>query len=94
VNRRNTVTVAMRTAAGLVTPPIEPSQPSEALRALVVPIAAGATCLAHVSDSGFGLVSRYLDPSVQDTLETWSALTTIVAVTGLGCALLLSLFVS
>jgi Gnt-I system low-affinity gluconate transporter len=91
---QGSATVAMLTAAGLVVPLIEPTEPSSAMRALlVVPIAAGATCLSHVNDSGFWLVSRYLGLSVQDTLRTWSALTTVVAVTGLACALVLSLFI-
>ena len=52
---QGSATVAMLTAAGLVVPLIEPTEPSAAMRALlVVPIAAGATCLSHVNDSGFG----------------------------------------
>lgn len=91
---QGSATVAMLTAAGLVVPLIEPSNPSEAMRALlVIPIAAGATSMSHVNDSGFWLVNRYLGLSVVDTLRTWSALTTIVSVVGLLMALGLGLFI-
>ena len=91
---QGSATVAMLTAAGLVVPLIEPGNPSEAMRALlVVPVAAGATSMSHVNDSGFWLVNRYLGLSVVDTLKTWTALTTIVSVIGLMVALILSLFI-
>ncbi len=92
---QGSATVAMLTAAGLVVPLIEPGNPSDAMRALLVlPVAAGATSMSHVNDSGFWLVNRYLGLSVGDTLKTWTALTTIVSLVGLSVALLLSAFIT
>ncbi|MEO1083204.1 MAG: gluconate:H+ symporter, partial [Acidobacteriota bacterium] len=58
---QGSATVSMVTAAGLTGPLIEGAaliQPALAL--LTLSIAAGATAVSHVNDSGFWLVSRYL----------------------------------
>ena len=61
---------------------------SASLKALsVIAIAAGATCTSHVNDSGFWLVSRYLGLSVTETLKTWTVMTTVVGLVGLGMVL-------
>lgn len=85
-------TVAMITAAGitsaLITTPL-----SEFHTALVViAIAAGASILSHVNDSGFWLVSNYLGLSEKDTFRSWSMMTLILALCGLTMVLFLSLF--
>jgi len=88
-------TVAMLTAAGLLSPVIEPSDPSPELRALlVIAIASGATLVSHVNDSGFWLINRYLGLTVEDTLRTWTATTALVAVVGLASTLVLSVVVT
>ena len=56
----------------------------------MVAIAAGATVLSHVNDSGFWLVSRYLGLSERQTLGTWTVLTTAVGGVGFLVALALS----
>jgi Gnt-I system low-affinity gluconate transporter len=89
---QGSATVAMLTAAGLVSAllgGVGYSQPMLAL--LVVAIAAGATIGSHVNDSGFWLVNRYLGLSVPDTLRTWTVTTTIIAFVSLALILLLSL---
>ena len=40
--------------------------------AVLLAIAAGATVLSHVNDSGFWLVSKYLGLSEKETLQTWT----------------------
>jgi len=50
--------------------------------AVTVAIAAGATVLSHVNDSGFWLVSRYLGLSERDTLRSWTVMEILVGVTG------------
>jgi Gnt-I system low-affinity gluconate transporter len=92
---QGSATVAMITAAGIVYPIMINFDFSEPYKALVVlSIAAGATILSHVNDSGFWLVNRYFGMSEKDTLKSWTVMATIVAVMGLILALTLSLFVS
>ena len=84
----------MITAAGLMAPIIGDwglNDPQLAI--LTVAIAAGATGLSFVNDSGFWLVSRLFGLSEAETLRTWTVSTTLIAVTGLFSALILySLF--
>jgi Gnt-I system low-affinity gluconate transporter len=91
---QGSATVAMITAAGIMAP-ILPAfnldQPNTAL--IVVAIAAGATILAHVNDSGFWIVSKYLGMNEKQTLQSWTVMETIIAVCGLMFTLLLSLII-
>ncbi len=87
-------TVAMITAAGIAAPLVERANLSDPHRALVVlAIAAGATILSHVNDSGFWLVGRYCGLTEKQTLQSWTVMETIIAVAGLGFILLTSLVV-
>lgn len=81
---QGSATVAMITAAGIIAPLMESSDwamPHKAL--LVLAIAAGATTLSHVNDSGFWLVSRYLGLSETNTFRSWSMLTTIISLSSI-----------
>jgi Gnt-I system low-affinity gluconate transporter len=83
-------TVAMITAAGIMAPIMTVFDISQAQEALVViSIAAGATILSHVNDSGFWLVGKYLGLDEKQTLQTWTVMETIIAVSGLAFAWLL-----
>ncbi len=42
----------------------------------VLAIAAGATVLSHVNDSGYWLVSRFFGMDVKTTLKTWTVIET------------------
>ncbi|MCX7818633.1 MAG: GntP family permease [Kiritimatiellae bacterium] len=87
-------TVAMITAAGILAPMVEQSAMSPPHRALtVLAIAAGATILSHVNDSGFWLVGRYCGLTERQTLQSWTVMETIIAVAGLAMVLLASLIV-
>lgn len=89
---QGSATVAMITAAGFTAPLLMVAEISDFDRALtVVAIAGGATVLSHVNDSGFWLVSRYLNLSVSETLKSWTVISTLVGTTGFLVALLLSL---
>ena len=44
-------------------------------------IAAGATVLSHVNDSGFWLVSRFFGMDVKTTLKTWTVMETTLGLT-------------
>lgn len=85
-------TVSMVTAAGIVAPAIEGAGFSVPLTGLVViAIASGATAFSHVNDSGFWLVGRYLGISEEHTLQSWTAMVTIVGLVGFSTALLIGL---
>ncbi len=90
---QGSATVAMITAAGIISPLLSSfslDQPNIAL--IVIAIAAGATILSHVNDSGFWIVSKYLGMNEKQTLQSWTVMETIIAVSGLIFTLLLSLF--
>ena len=85
---QGSATVAMVTAAGLMSSMAEKlSQPQLAL--VVVAIAAGASAVSHVNDSGFWMVSRYMMMTEKQTFQTWTIISTVVSVVGFLLALLL-----
>ncbi len=91
---QGSATVAMLTAAGLIAPLVSAAgSNSLELALLTISVAAGATVLSHVNDSGFWLVSRYFNLSVPETLRTWTVSSTLVGVTGFLMVLLISFFV-
>ena len=90
---QGSATVAMITAAGIISPLLSSfnlDQPNIAL--FVIAIAAGATILSHVNDSGFWIVGKYLGMNEKQTLQSWTVMETIIAVSGLIFTLVLSLF--
>lgn len=91
---QGSATVAMITAAGILAPimlSFDISEPHKAL--IVLAIAAGATTLSHVNDSGFWLVNRYFGMSEKDTLRSWTVMETIISVVGFALVFALSFFV-
>jgi gluconate:H+ symporter, GntP family len=82
-------TVAVVTAASIMAP-IAAALPNVNKDLLVVAIGAGSAIASHVNDGGFWLVKEYLNMSVPQTVVTWTALETIVAVAGLAGVLLLA----
>ena len=78
---QGSATVALTTTAGLLSAAVAEADPSSLqLVALVLAIAAGATVLSHVNDSGFWLVSRFFGMDVKTTLRTWTVLETTLGV--------------
>ncbi|MFP3361978.1 gluconate transporter, partial [Planococcus sp. SIMBA_143] len=61
-----------------------------ALALIVISIAAGATVLSHVNDSGFWLVNRHFGMNVKDTFKSWTVMETIICLTGFVVVLVLS----
>lgn len=59
------------------------------LALLVVAISAGSIIASHVNDGGFWIISRYFNLTVPQTLKTWTALETVLSVSGFGVAALL-----
>lgn len=87
---QGSATVAMITAAGLIAPILTTLDLSDPQLALItIAIAAGASGVSYVNDSGFWLVSRLFGLSEKDTLRTWTVSTTLIAVTGLICTMIL-----
>jgi gluconate:H+ symporter, GntP family len=79
---QGSATVALTTTAGLIA-----AQASDAglgdfkIALLVMAIAAGATVLSHVNDSGFWLVSRFFGMDEATTLKTWTVMETTLGLT-------------
>ena len=90
---QGSATVAMITAAGLTAPlvGVDWAAPHKAL--LVLAIAAGASILSHVNDSGFWLVSQYLGLNERQTFQSWSIMTLLIAIVGFVSVCLMSLLV-
>ncbi|NVN51988.1 GntP family permease [Mycolicibacterium hippocampi] len=79
---QGSATVAITTTAGLISAAaLEADLSSIQLSLLVFAIAAGATVLSHVNDSGFWLVSRFFGMDVKTTLKTWTVMETTLGVT-------------
>ncbi|AKG03491.1 gluconate transporter [Salimicrobium jeotgali] len=92
---QGSATVSMVTAAGLISPVIDVAGlEGAALGLIVISIAAGATVLSHVNDSGFWLVNRFFGLDVKDTLKTWTVMETLIGLVGLTVALILGLFIT
>ncbi|NNC34157.1 MAG: gluconate transporter [Croceitalea sp.] len=87
-------TVAMITAAGLVSPLLISAELSPVqLACMVIAIASGASIFSHVNDSGFWLVGQYLGISEKQTFKSWTMMTTILALTGVISVSILYYFV-
>lgn len=85
---QGSATVAMITSASIMAPLVSGFVGAKGAL-LVVAIASGASILSHVNDSGFWLVSNYLGLDERQTFKSWSVMTTILALTGISCVLIL-----
>jgi gluconate:H+ symporter, GntP family len=87
---QGSATVALTTAAGLVAPAVRAEGLDDFhLVLLVIAIAAGATVLSHVNDSGFWLVSRFFGMDEKTTLKTWTVMETTLGLTAFAISLVL-----
>mgnify|MGYP001283594720 CR=1 FL=1 len=74
---QGSATVALTTTGGLIAGAVNDANLGDVkLSLLVVAIAAGATVLSHVNDSGFWLVSRLFGMDEKTTLKTWTVMET------------------
>lgn len=87
---QGSATVALTTAAALIAPTVVASTDLTQfdLCFIVISIASGATVLSHVNDSGFWLMSRFLEMDTKTTLKTWTMLETSIGVVGFVIALI------
>lgn len=72
-------TVALTTAAGIVSPIIQHISGVN-LELLVIATGAGSLMLSHVNDAGFWMVKEYLGLNVIETFKTWTVMETLLAV--------------
>ncbi len=87
---QGSATVALTTTGGLLAAAVADADLSNLqLTSLVIAIAAGATVLSHVNDSGFWLVSRFFGMDVKTTLKTWTVLETTLGLSAFVLSLLL-----
>ncbi|MBM7598943.1 gluconate transporter [Virgibacillus halotolerans] len=85
-------TVALTTAAGIVSPVIA-HMTDVNLELLVIATGAGSLMLSHVNDAGFWLVKEYLGLTVKETFKTWTVLETLLSFIAFGAVLLINSFV-
>lgn len=87
---QGSATVALTTTAALIAPTVAAATDLSQfdLCFIVISIASGATVLSHVNDSGFWLMSRFLEMDEKTTLKTWTMLETSIGVTGFIIALI------
>ena len=79
---QGSATVAMITAAGITAPLLSNTITDIDKALLVIAIAAGASIMSHVNDSGFWLVGQYLGITEKQTFRSWTLMTTILAFVG------------
>ena len=85
---QGSATVALTTTAGLIAASVADAGLSDfQISLLVIAIAAGATVLSHVNDSGFWLVSRFFEMDVKTTLKTWTVMETTLGLSAFVLAL-------
>jgi Gnt-I system low-affinity gluconate transporter len=90
---QGSATVAMITSASLVSPLLAGQDLGGFELALIVTaVAAGASLLSHVNDSGFWLVSQYLELSERQTFRSWTVMTVLLGLTGFAMTGLLWVF--
>jgi GntP family gluconate:H+ symporter len=75
-------TVATVTASGVLAP-LASGLSTSHVSLLVLAIGSGSLFFSHVNDAGFWLVKEYFGVSVVQNLKTWSAMETLLSVTGL-----------
>jgi len=91
---QGSATVAMITAAGIIAPVVTKLEMhGPVLGLMVIAIAAGASIMSHVNDSGFWLIKQYFGLSEKDTLRSWTVSVTLIAVVGFLGVFVLSLFI-
>ena len=87
---QGSATVAMITTAGIVAPALETADLPFHPVYVVAVIGFGATTTSWMNDSGFWIVCKMAGMTEGETLKTWTALLTVVAVSGFAWAWLLS----
>ncbi|WP_223588843.1 GntT/GntP/DsdX family permease [Neobacillus bataviensis] len=85
-------TVALTTAAGIVSPVVA-HMSGVNLELLVIATGAGSLMLSHVNDAGFWLVKEYMGLTVKETFKTWTVMETLLSFVAFILVLILDVFV-
>ncbi len=87
---QGSATVALTTTSALIAPTVAATAGLSQfdLCFIVIAIASGATVLSHVNDSGFWLVSRFLEMDTKTTLKTWTVQETLIGLVGFALAVI------
>ena len=85
-------TTAITAAGGIVSVIVADDQTINR-ELLVLALGAGSLTLSHVNDGGFWFVKEYFGLSVQQTLQTWTVLETVLSLVALAVILLFAAFV-
>lgn len=85
-------TVALTTAAGIVSPIIQ-NLSGVNLELLVIATGSGSLMLSHVNDAGFWMVKEYLGLTVKETFKTWTVMETMLSVVAFLIAFALNSFI-
>ena len=87
---QGSATVALTTTSALIAPTVAAATGLRSfdLCFIVIAIASGATAFSHVNDSGFWLVSRFLEMDTKTTLKTWTVMETLIGFVGFGIAVI------
>lgn len=85
-------TVALTTAAGIVSPIIA-GMSGVNVELLVIATGAGSLMFSHVNDAGFWMVKEYLGLTVEETFKTWTVFETILSFIAFAGVLILDLIV-
>lgn len=88
---QGSATVALTTSAGIIAPAVAATDGLTGFDkiCLVFAIAAGATVLSHVNDSGFWMVSRFFEMDEKTTLKTWTVMETTLGTMVFLCSVVL-----
>ncbi|YCA41977.1 gluconate:H+ symporter [Bacillus sp. JZ8] len=84
-------TVATLSTAGLIIP-ILSQTPDVNLVLVTLATGAGSCMASHVNDAAFWIVKEYMGMSMKETFATYSVISSIISVVGLGFIMLLDLF--
>ena len=60
---------------------------------MVLAVGAGSIFCDHVNDAGFWMIKEYFGLSLKETLLSWTTLTIVISLAGLGAVYTLSLFI-
>ncbi|MDO7487257.1 gluconate:H+ symporter [Peribacillus frigoritolerans] len=85
-------TVALTTAAGIVSPVVA-NMTGVNLELLVIATGAGSLMFSHVNDAGFWLVKEYLGLTVKETFKTWTVMETLLSFVAFGLVLIFDIFI-
>ncbi|KRF52051.1 2-keto-3-deoxygluconate permease [Bacillus sp. Soil745] len=85
-------TVALTTAAGIVSPVVA-NMTGVNLELLVIATGAGSLMFSHVNDAGFWLVKEYMGLTVKETFKTWTVMETLLSFVAFGLVLIFDIFI-